>query len=35
MNLFESINQTRFLGKEFLTWLWYRSESAGGVSLGR
>ena len=31
MNLFESINQTRFLGKEFLTWLWYRSESAGGV----
>ena len=21
MNLFESINQTRFLGKEFLTWL--------------
>lgn len=30
MNLFDSINQTRFLGKEFLTWLWYRSELQGG-----
>jgi len=31
MNLIESINQTRFLGKEFLTWLWYKSELNGGA----
>ena len=31
MNLIDSINQTRFLGKEFLTWLWYRSELQGGA----
>ena len=35
MNLLDSINQTRFLGKEFLTWLWYKSDvQEGAFQLG-
>ena len=30
MDLLDRINQTRFLGKEFLTGLWYRSDSQDG-----
>lgn len=31
MNLIEQVKQTEFLGREFLTWLWFRSETAQGV----
>jgi hypothetical protein len=31
VNLAERVKQTEFLGREFLTWLWFRSESAEGV----
>lgn len=31
MNLIERVKQTEFLGREFLTWLWFRSESGEGV----
>ncbi|MFO7783568.1 MAG: hypothetical protein ACQET7_00685 [Thermodesulfobacteriota bacterium] len=31
MNLIERVKKTEFLGREFLTWLWYRSESREGV----
>lgn len=31
MNLMERVQQTEFLGREFLTWLWFRSESRDGV----
>ncbi|MGM0578951.1 MAG: hypothetical protein ACQEXJ_24730 [Myxococcota bacterium] len=31
MDLINRINQTQFLGREFLTWLWYRSESQEGL----
>ncbi len=31
MNLIERVKQTEFLGREFLTWLWFRSESQEGV----
>ena len=31
MNLAERMKQTEFLGREFLTWLWFRSESGEGV----
>ena len=34
MGLLESIEQTAFLGEEFLTWLWYRSETADSLDLG-
>lgn len=31
MDLMDLINRTSFLGPEFLTWLWYRSDLQGGV----
>jgi hypothetical protein len=31
MDLLNRINNTRFLGREFLTWLWYRSEKSEGL----
>ncbi len=31
MSLAERVKQTEFLGREFLTWLWFRSESQEGV----
>lgn len=31
MDLIDKVNQTRFLGKEFLTWLWYRSDRQEGL----
>lgn len=31
MDLVNRINHTRFLGREFLTWLWYRSEKQEGL----
>jgi hypothetical protein len=31
MDLIDLINRTSFLGPEFLTWLWYRSEKQQGV----
>ncbi len=30
MDLVDLIAETRFLGQEFLTWLWYKSEERGG-----
>lgn len=30
MERFQAIEQTRFLGREFLLWLWFRSEQEGG-----
>lgn len=31
MDLLDKVNQTRFLGKEWLTWLWYRSDRQEGL----
>jgi hypothetical protein len=31
MDLIDVIQQKRFLGSEFLTWLWFQSERGGGV----
>ncbi|MCB9735692.1 MAG: hypothetical protein H6745_24155 [Deltaproteobacteria bacterium] len=31
MDLVNRINYTRFLGREFLTWLWYRAEQNEGI----
>lgn len=31
MNLAEQVKMTEFLGREFLVWLWYRSETQEGV----
>lgn len=31
MDLIEQINRTAFLGPEFLTWLWYRTETSGEI----
>ena len=31
MTLLDLIHRTAFLGGEFLTWLWYRSDQQGGV----
>jgi len=31
VNLMERVKQTEFLGREFLTWLWFRSEIDEGV----
>ena len=31
MDLFDKIENTRFFGEEFLTWLWFRSETNEGV----
>jgi hypothetical protein len=31
MDLIQRINGTRFLGREFLTWLWFRSEAQEGL----
>ena len=31
MDLLTRINRTQFLGREFLTWLWYRSELSEGL----
>ena len=30
MDLVDLITEKRFLGQEFLTWLWYKSEERGG-----
>lgn len=35
MDLVDLIQEKRFLGQEFLAWLWYKSEESGGyVNLG-
>jgi hypothetical protein len=31
MDIINRINATRYLGREFLTWLWYRSAQQSGV----
>ncbi len=31
MDLVDLISEKRFLGQEFLTWLWYKSEERGGT----
>jgi recombination associated protein RdgC len=31
MNFLEALQQKGFLGREFLTWLWFTSERTGGV----
>jgi len=31
MDLINRINYTRFLGREFLTWLWFRSDTREGL----
>jgi len=31
MDLINRINYTRFLGREFLTWLWFRSDTSEGL----
>ncbi len=31
MDLVDLITEKRFLGQEFLTWLWYKSEERGGA----
>ncbi|WP_051184762.1 hypothetical protein [Desulfatiglans anilini] len=31
MNVLEQAKKTEFLGREFLLWLWFRSETEGGV----
>lgn len=31
MDLVDLISEKRFLGQEFLTWLWWKSEERGGV----
>lgn len=31
MDLVDIISEKRFLGQEFLTWLWYKSEERGGA----
>ncbi len=31
MDMIERLESTSFLGKEFLTWLWYRSETQSGL----
>jgi hypothetical protein len=31
LNLIERVGQAEFLGREFLTWLWFRSEKQEGV----
>jgi len=31
MDIINRINSTRYLGREFLTWLWYRSSQQNGV----
>jgi len=31
MDMIERLESTSFLGKEFLTWLWYQSESQSGL----
>jgi hypothetical protein len=31
MDLVDIISEKRFLGQEFLTWLWYKSEERGGT----
>ncbi|MCE5230611.1 hypothetical protein LLG95_13605 [bacterium] len=33
MGVLELIQQKSFLGREFLTWLWYRSEQGGQIEL--
>jgi len=33
MDLVDIISEKRFLGQEFLTWLWYKSEERGGSVL--
>ena len=33
MGVLELIQQKAFLGKEFLTWLWFRSETSGAIEM--
>src|SRR5210317_459223 len=33
MDLVDIISEKKFLGQEFLTWLWYKSEERGGAIL--
>ena len=33
MDLVDIISEKKFLGQEFLTWLWYKSEERGGAVL--
>ena len=33
MGLLELIEQKSFLGREFLTWIWFRSESDARIDL--
>ena len=33
MDLVDLISEKRFLGQEFLTWLWWKSEERGGSIL--
>lgn len=33
MDLVDLMNETSFLGQEFLTWLWFQSESQGQITL--
>ncbi len=33
MDLVDIISEKKFLGQEFLTWLWYKSEERGGTIL--
>lgn len=35
MGVLELIQQKAFIGKEFLTWLWYRSEQSKEMAVGR
>ena len=35
MSVLELIQQKAFLGKEFLTWMWYKAETGGQVRAGR
>ena len=31
MDLLDIIDEKRFVGQEFLTWLWFKSEERGGT----
>ena len=33
MDLVDLITEKRFIGQEFLTWLWYKSDERGGTVL--
>ena len=31
MNVLDEVRETEFLGRDFLTWLWFKSETEGGL----